>query len=81
MRANMLKGMVASRANSAVGEERFFKSYVKKVKEVARRRTRWYDKEIMFYEVDYTFEYKGKQYRINHDRENSFSGTFTLIEL
>lgn len=76
-----MKAMIASRANSAVGEKRFFKSYVKNVKEVARRETRWHDKEIMFYEVDYTFEYKGKQYRINHDRTDSFNGTFTLIEL
>ena len=76
-----MKALIASRANSAVGEEKFFKSYVKNVKEVARRRTRWHDKEIIFYEVDYTFEYKGKQYRVNHDRANSFSGRFTLIEL
>ena len=81
MKANMLKSLIASRANSAVGEERFFKSYVKNVKEVARRNTRWHDKDIMFYEVDYTFEYKVKQYRINHDRANSFNGIFTLIEL
>ena len=76
-----MKALIASRANSAVGEKRFFKSYVKSVREVARRETGWNDKEIMFYEVDYTFEYKGKQYRINHDRAKSFNGTFTLIEL
>ena len=76
-----MKALIASRANSAVGEKRFFKSYVKNVKEVARRETKWHADDMVFAEADFTFEYKGKQYRINHDRAKSFNGTFTLIEL
>ena len=77
------KLMIATRANQAAGKAAFFKSYIKNVKKVSEREVsdKWPGAEVPVYETDYTFDYKGKSYRVNDNRQNHFAGEYELIEL
>lgn len=77
------KDMIASRANAAAGEKRFFKSHIKNAYEVESRDVSelWQGSDIAVYERDWVFSYKEKTYRVNESRRESFNGTYTLEEV
>lgn len=59
--AKEMKAMIASRASRS--GKRFFKSYVRNIRVAEIRHIP--DHISGFKEVDYFFEYKGKEYRVN----------------
>lgn len=77
------KEMIAARANAAVGETKFYKSHIRNVRLADEREVSnlWEGADCAVWEEDWLFTYKGKQYRVNQGRSQSFLGEFTLVEL
>lgn len=77
------KRMIAARANTAIEETRFYKSYIRNACLADEREVSnlWEGAECAIWETDWFFTYKGKDYRVNQDRSQSFLGEFTLVEL
>lgn len=75
--------MIAARANRAVGEKEFYKSYIKDVRLAESREVSeiWADSDAPVYERDYEFTYKGKRYLVSEKRREHFTGSYTLEEI
>lgn len=77
------KVMIAARANDAAGERKFYKSYIRDARLADEREVSslWEGADCAVWETDWIFTHKGRKYRVNEDRSQSFLGEYTLVEL
>lgn len=77
------KKMIAARANDAAGERKFYKSYIRNARKADERDISdlWAGADCAVWETDWIFTHKGRKYRVNEDRSQSFLGEYTLVGL